>query len=294
MTTTDPAVQKLAPPPKKPGRTFKASVMSADEPIYRKVLAIGRSGFGKTMAIAGIVESGHRVMVFDTDIGGNGLSTVQETLKSNGHSDLLKNIAWFEFGEYKDLTYVLDHPSSLEVDGKSLWDWDPDVLVWEGLSNFQECSVTQYALDLAPMRGAGNSNVTEARQEGLWAEQVDWGVIRRATLFAVDKFLRLHNPNGKKVHKYVTVLQDAGKEDKFGDVKKGPLIMGAAREYLAPAFDLILTLQVTPNPANKKQLNYSYKCDVSDQGYMSKKRALPIDPVEPANMKVLWSKITAQ
>lgn len=292
MAITDTVVQKIAPTPKRPGRVFKASVMKPDEPVWRKVLGIGRSGMGKTKAIVGILECGQRVFVADTDFGGNGLSTVQGELLTTGKSHLMQNLAWFEFDNYKDFTYFTSHPESIDIGGKSLWEWDPDVLVHEGLANFQEKHVTEYALDLAPMRSSGKDNVAEAREAGLWAEQVDWGVIRRATLFAVEDFLRVHNPSGKKLHKYVTCLQDAGKEDKFGEVKRGPLLMGAAREYMAPAFDLILTLEAVSKPGVKGELDYYYRCDVSDRGIVTKKRALPVAAREPANFADLWRRIT--
>lgn len=301
MATTNPLSQPLTSPGEKaivakaaiaarPGKKkLSASILADDSAIWYKILALAHSGRGKSRAIADLLRAGLRIVVCDTDIGGNGLSSVREDLKRTGEEALMQNLAFFEFSDYSTFGGFMDDPTILEIDGKNIWDWNPDVLAWEGFANWQEDHVTNEVLEM----GGIAKEDSELREAGLWAERTDWGAIRRATLKGLNRFLRIHNPNGKKIHKYVTCLMDDGKQDKFTkETKTGPLIMGASRAYLQPAFDLILRMDAEKKPG-VKDIVYSYKCDITGET-VAKKRGLPVDSTEPADMLKLWNKITGK
>jgi hypothetical protein len=267
--------------PRKAGfKATRADEVGAD---WYKILGYGHSGTGKTKALEGLLRAGLRVFVANTDIGGDGLRTVKSALADR--RDLLANLASVDFTTYADFESFLKNPALVEIDGKDLWSWKPDMLVWEGMSNWQERHLGDYVLEQSP---AGKA--TDLRDAGLVADQQDWGAIRRATLRALDRFLILHAPDGRKIHKYVTTLEDNSKMDKLtGEVYKGPLVMGAARSYMAPAFDLIVEMQGKRDA--KGATFYTYKCGVSSNT-LSKRRGLPVEPEEPGDMERLWRKIT--
>lgn len=276
------AAGALATPSKK---TFKANLASAAESDWLKILAYGHSGVGKTTALAGLLKTGLRVFVANTDIGGDGLRSVKALLGKEGKTELLENLASFDFLDYTTFEQFTKNPALVEIrPGTDLWAWNPDILVWEGMSNWQERHLGDFVLEQSP---SGKSS--DLREAGLMADQQDWGAIRKATLRTLDKFLIAHNPNGKRIHKYVTTLEDNSKQDKLtGEVYKGPLIMGAARSYMAPAFDLIIEMMTKKEG---KDLKYVYKCGASANA-LSKRRGLPVEPEEPGDMEALWRKIT--
>lgn len=289
------AVVAAANPLAKKKKTLKASSLQDQGAAWYKILAYSESGAGKTLAIVGFLKAGLRVFVFSTDIGGNGLSSVREQLKLEKLEHLMANLQFVEVSDYETSTMFLDNPDIIEIEVSdtsgvrtmSLRDWNPDLIAWDGFSNWQENHLCGYILDMDPLGGDKSS---ELRKEGLVGELMDYNAVRRGTLKAIDKFLNLHGKEGKVWHKYVTCLTDLKpREDAGGMPKKMPLLVGSARTYMGPAFDLIL--EMTAKSSGGK-VDYKYKCNVGGNS-MSKKRGLTVNTEEEADMFKLWQKITA-
>lgn len=261
-----------------------------------KVLMLGQTGSGKTKCLSDILQTTNpdgtptRIFVASTDIGGQGLRSVKDDLLTKGRQDLLANLKWFHFRDYESFAAFTSDPGCVEIDGKPFWDFDPNVLAWDGLANFQESHVWRYIMDLEPLA----KDSTEVRDAGVQAGQAEWGQIRRVSILQTDLFVSLQHPTkGKPLHKLVTCLLDQGKESKLTkETTVGPLIMGAARDYIGPAFDVILTAQAQQAPGTKLA-NYRYSCQVGGK-FMAKIRGqqLPEEALKAADMKSLWEHLT--
>ncbi len=281
----------LAMPLPRGKKKIQASVMGSGDDWF-KLLVQGHTGTGKTLFLSGIAQcvgpDGHplRIFVASTDIGGNGLRSVKEQLASVGREDLIANVHYVEFSDYETFAAFTTNPDDV-VDG--FWAWDPDVICLDGLANLQESHIWRYILSLDPLA----KDAAETRTEGVQAGMAEWGQIRRCTILQIDQFLMLHNPNGKKVHKLVTVLLDDGKESKLThEIKKGPLILGAARDYIGPAFDAIITAIASSKPGSK-DVQYSYRCDITGNS-VAKIRGLKLPEaiLAKADSKALWETLT--
>jgi hypothetical protein len=267
---------------------LKVTSLDEDQDDWWKILIQGHTGSGKTMTAAGIAQclnhdgNPNKIFVGSVDIGGQGLRSVKEHLVEIGRRDLLKNFRYAEFREYRDFAAFTSDPESIVQD---FWAWDPDVLFLDGLANFQESHIWRYIMSLDALA----DRPAETREEGVQAGQAEWGQIRRCTILQNDLFLTLHNPNGKRIHKVATCLLDDGKESKLThEVKKGPLIMGAARDYIGPAYDAIITTQAMVKPGSKEPL-FRYQCDVTSNTIAKKRGSrIPEEVLASGDGKMLW------
>ncbi len=257
-----------------------------------KVLLLGHTGAGKTKCISDVLQTDNpdgtptRVFVASTDIGGQGLRSVKDDLVARGLPERMKNLKWLHFRDYETFAAFTTDPSCVEIDGKPFWDFDANVLAWDGLANFQESMVWRYIMDLEPLA----KESTESRDAGVQAGQAEWGQIRRISIQQLDLFVSLQHPiKGKPLNKLVTCLLDQGKESKLSkETTIGPLIMGAARDYIGPAFDVILTAQAKQAPGSK-ETKYYYSCDIGGK-FVAKIRGqkLPEELLAKADMKGIW------
>lgn len=268
---------------------------SLAEESFKKFLLQGHTGTGKTRTIAEVLQTLNsrgkptKVFVASTDLGGSGLGSVKDRLLAVGRADLLPNVVEVDFDDFETFDGFVRGALVPTVGNQTLWQWGPDVLVHDGFSNFQESHVWRYVLAIESI----SSKADEARTEEVQAGQVEWGQIRRCSLLAIDLFNRLKNPlTGDTPSKIVTVLLDDGKEDKFThETKKGPLVIGATRSYMAAAFDYILTTKAITKPGSKVP-EYSYTCDVGG-GSLSKQRGgefnkIPEAALKGADFKTIW------
>jgi hypothetical protein len=273
---------------------FKAKTLDNDAADYLKILGFSLSGAGKTYAIKGFLEKGLKVFCASVDIGGSGLRTVKLVMRREGNGHLLKNLAEYEFNSYKDIGSFLDNPAMVDIGGKNIYEWDPDLLAFEGFSNFQGNMLIDHVLDLAP----GTKGSTEARMEGLRAELQDWDAIKRGTSSKLDQFLRLHNvKNGKLWHKYVTCHEQEPKENSLtGEITRDPMITGGSRKNFGAAFDVVLQLVKRKKKGTSKEdeATVEYKYIVESNKASTKLRGFKFDPEEEADMGKLWDKMQAQ
>lgn len=299
-TTTAPGVREFVQKKTvRKGKLFKARAQEREENDYHKILGYGEPGMGKTKAIEEFLKAGLRVFVLSSDMGGSGLKTVKQELTRAGKRELLRNLKELEIAEYKDVGEFLDvlnDPAqkdavTVETDGGevALWDWDPDMLVWEGFGNFQTNDVTNYVLQ---QTAPGYDKVSDARAEGLRAELQDYDSIKRGTMTYMNDFLRTHNPiTGKVLHKYVTMHEKEPKEGAVGE-KAEMMLVGAARKVIAGGFDLVIRMtrkMMKDDTTGERKPEYFYEVETAKA--TTKTRGYDLPPVMKADMGEVWRRI---
>jgi hypothetical protein len=260
---------------------------------YIKILTYGHSSSGKTLAIEGFLLQGEVVLVVSTDVGGEGLTSVRTSLKAKKREDLLNNLYYVELPNYTDVETFLKTP---EVIWPEVYDAGITMAAWDGFSGFQQIQLSDYVSEMKPVRGAGGKEISDAREAGLFLEQVDWGTVRN-----LARFLAMHNrKDGTLWHKYVTCLE-SGKllqDTLSGETQRAPLIQGSAAALVGPALDVILRMSAKrKRGANVEDeggpVEYKYLTTGHDK-MLAKSRGLILDPEEPADMSKLWAKIKSQ
>lgn len=219
-------------PPKaaSPAATLAAAVTKAGVKQYRKPkltkltderhagltgIIFGKSGSGKTDFFVQLLLNSKtpvRAIYVNTDIGAGGFATIKARLKEHKRLDLLDNVLVLDIGGhqdekgneisgYEELSEFLNDPWSEE-----LLAFDPNVFFWDGFGSFQGIDIVDYVLD----KGVAN-NASDLREANLIAEKVgkdqSWEARKRATVRAVDKFGQLRRPDGKLLHKFLTMFE---------------------------------------------------------------------------------------
>ena len=98
---------------------------------------------GKTYIIYKILEYNPNWKVFciNSDLGGSGSRTIVENLRRDGRLELMNNYEEIEVVEYNNTTELIYNLDQVELsNGKSLWEWEPDWLIWEGFTNWRRVS----------------------------------------------------------------------------------------------------------------------------------------------------------
>lgn len=270
---------------------IRSFTLDDDEGNWHKIMTFGLWGTGKTYLIVGFLLNGEKVYVINTDLGGNGLRSVERELNKIGRTDLLKNLAYADPKAYDEVEAFLANPAeTVNHESFDLWAWAPTVLVWEGYSYFQQVYVDQVVLSMNAIAKDGVSK-TEMRNEGIFAEQADYSGIRRLTFRPLNTFLNIHNPvTGQRINKYVT-FQEAQEKDDKGKVIVGgkifPMLWTNAREYIPAAFDLVLR---TFSKSKGDNTEYFYEAAQNDKT-TGKNRGYGLKGVVPADWTSIWAKI---
>lgn len=284
----------------KPGANTKKRIYrkgTEEETRWVKILGYGHSGSGKTLFIVGLLQAGLRVGVLSTDFGGSGLQTVYQYFEDHpDESLLLQNLIEIELTSWKDVDDWTKNPWA----DQELLAFDPDILVWDGFSSFQQVVVAQHISDEqeARARKAAESGKasTPLSDSGLQFDQQDWGKVRNATLWPLNNFLRAQPPGTKRVHKYVTAQEDSEKEDRITkEILRAPLIQGSSRALLSAAFDVIMRFRYVKPPGSndKAKRKYVYVCD-GPENVLTKTRGFDLEPEEQAEPLRVWQKIAAR
>lgn len=284
----------------KPGRKFSARVASSADTSYIKIAGYGKTMSGKTDAIFALLMRGLRVFVLSTDMGGSGMLTVRSHLRKIGREDLLQNLVEYEIqdrdGAYEEVDTLINLFKDKELatqfeivleDGTvtTLFAWDPQVLCWEGFSNYQDSCIVRYVTtkDITPDKVDARGNLlpkaegSEMRQAGFRLDDFrDWDAVKRATNYQLDEFLVIHNPlTGRKIHKYVTFHEkepdlepsrpgEAPKKPE--DMKPNILLSGSARSTVINGFDLVVRMsrEVKKDPGKRPVITYLYQLSTAD------------------------------
>lgn len=257
----------------------------ADLNVGMNFFLIGRPGRGKTHAIAELILSGLRVFMVSTDSGGdNGINTIKARVLASG----------------KDLTYVQNHLRWVHVDvgdavgeGRSalmeylkslrdlsaFGDFKPDVLVWEGFTNYQ-----------------GNFIVDEFDDEEGGVENFkQWGKISTATIRDLEYFFKIpvlykivSCQEGEKRVK-VKVGMDAKNQPIFEDRKVntgGADLKTSAVKSVMAAFDVSIVMGIDKDG----KYVYTVKCGDGDGG----KKRVKLPEEMPADFMKVWNETKKQ
>lgn len=290
-TNTKPIVQRA--PPK------TASNLSIQKLPSTKLLFFGQSGSGKTYVIVELLRLGVKVLLLSSDLGGSGTETVinaalnqyPELLDENG---TFSNLKEFIADSYDDVEKFITKPEEACPD---IWEFNPDVIFWDGFSNFQTSLLLEKVLDLTNHKR--DDAISDARKEGFQAEAADWGMVKTRTYSFLNAFGAIHNPFTKKVPiKIVTCMMEA-KLKGTGNITEGskvtetraPKVVGDARIGLPGFFSMIIQTKVTAlNGEDKGKRKYTYVTQ-GHEGLNSKNRGFDV-PVETESFSDIWDAVT--
>lgn len=274
--------------------------LSDPEATYFKGLFFGPTGSGKSRTILGLVLHGLKVFVISTDIGGEGLATVELELRRMGRQDLLENITVVVLSTYEEVDLFVNDPTKIY---SSFYDEGFSFIFWDGFSGFQQNALSDYIAKMTPV-GGDSREISDGREAGLVFEQTDWGAVKTGTLRNLDKFLKLYNlKTGEVYNKIVTCLEGI-KSTKTGTgtnaqtvyvETKEPMLQGAAQKLIGPAFDLIINTRiVSPEGKEDGRRSYKYICRGHDEVSGAKTRGLDLPAVMDGDMYKLWGEIATQ
>lgn len=275
----------------------KYAVKNLGDPAGRffKLFVYGKGGTGKTFLIVPLLLDGQKVFVMATDVGGDGLSTVEAEMRYLGKEELLKNVVFVTLPDYAAVDTFLKSPDKVWPE---IYNWNPDFIFWDGFTNWQQVDLQEEVeQDEDVMRAMDNGSPLKY-----------WGAIKRETQRMYDRFLNLHNKkDGKLWHKAVTCLEDdkhteeqlkgiTSEVEKMRTPKqgRGPMVQGAAAKLMIPGSDLVLrTLKkvrkakVEGGEGTKVEVSYWYETVGTDK-VEAKVRGLKLDPVMPADFGKVW------
>lgn len=243
----------------------------SDIPPYLRLMMFGKAGVGKTYLLGPLLEAGYKIIVLDSDVGGNGLNTVRSFLKERGKSNLLDNLILLPIESYEDAVAFVTNPEKTFnewVDGTTWAEFDPDIICWEGFGNFQQVHVWKHV----------NPHQKPAEMIEAFDSFREWGEVLRATHFAIDDFAKLTGPNGKVLHKiWSTHLKDSDvdptgkKVDPTDKAQKErlkqsyrPLISGSSAQMVTGAADYVIYAftEAAYNPVSK-EMKIAYCWDMT-------------------------------
>lgn len=258
---------------------------------FFKCMLYGKGGTGKTYSIISLIEDGQKVCVFSTDVGGDGLSSVEAEMRYRGKPELLKNVTFLTLPDYDSVNQFLKAPEKV---WPGIYEWNPDFLFWDGFSNYQQVHLQEEVeLDESVMKAADAGSPLKY-----------WGAIKRETQREYNRFLMLHDrKTGKLWHKVVTCLEDEKfteeqlkgvtsetEKMKMARQGKGPMVQGAAAKLMGPGCDLVIrTIRKTKKNSDTGKLETSYLYEtVGTDKIEAKVRGLRLEPIIPADFGMIW------
>ncbi len=251
------------------------------------IMLFGQQGTGKSVSVVHLLLLGYKVVYVQTDYGDSGFETVYNYFKT--HPDKMhffeQNFMMFSGFNFEG---VVDFMKAPEKVWPEIYDWDPDVIMWDGVSSFQENIVEGYL--------AKNAAQLLSTDDGSFK---DWKSARNGTVFPLDHFLRLYNrQTGKPWHKIATCLEvqdleykkvhnNQGKQDRDfveGTEFVAPYLHTTAKKIATAGFGItIRTVKKFLGGVNK----FSY--EFQGQGLQTKDRnyGLPVK-MDPADFGIFW------
>lgn len=278
-------------------RRQRATKASQVRDMCIKLMFFGGWSTGKTYAILDLLLMGYKIVYVSTDLGGDGTMGVRLALNRMGRQDLLDNLYIIVLDGQKEVKDFIKEPAAFCED---IYDFDPDFLVWDGFSLYQNndlmASVGESIATEAAMSG-NLAKLSDSRAAGNKFETQDWQVIRNETLKVIDAFCALHNKKtGKVWHKIITALEKVASKPGGGGLieQKSPFVSGAGGFFMGGAFDLIIrTVARTDKDGEVGDRIYEYVI-AGNQTNSVKNRGFILPPVMNASMRALWTEITTQ
>lgn len=268
--------------------TLRTGAEKAAQPSACNIMTFGEFGTGKTYMVIGMLKLGLKVLYLNTDFGRSGYNSIRNYFKDHPEeAHLQENLALpeDEKGRPLDIKAVLAFCVNPEAILPWIYDFDPDMIFWDGLTSFQQG-------DLEDMITGGDI----LREDTTWK---DWRSALNGTIFPLMKFLGQHNERTNKPwHKCVTLLQSVKGKFKSGPVgagqdrelipgseKTGPMLHTGARELAGAGFDIVLQT-VVENRGKDRTFKYFSRGDqllTKDRGY-----SLPAEMT--GNFVEVWGK----
>jgi hypothetical protein len=275
--------------------------LSSAENKGLKIMAFGQPGSGKSYTAKALLELGLKIFFLTTDIGGSGLSAIEIPVREEGNAHLLENAYEVQLPDYQTVEKFLKDPQKflLENCDFNLYEFNPDILFWDGFSTFQQIDVQEF---IGNMQFQGKK-ASAQRESGLQMDQTDWGNIRNATVRCIDRFCALHDASrGKIWHKFVTSHENI-KSQSTADGKsvlaetREPALQGAGANFAKGCFDLVMRTKVvvrsTGVPKDEDPRRFEYVVH-GNENLASKVRGFKLPPVVPGDMGALFTELLRQ
>lgn len=224
----------------------------------------GQGGTGKTLTLAGALLAGERCVGASSDFGSDGLETIVGYLESRGKGELLENLLNVTLPDWDDLAKFAMNPQ--DFFDQDLAAFAPTVQYLEGYSSAQ-------------LIGLEEKLVVD--DMGL-PEQRDWNKVKRNTLRILVRFLGNQIGDTPQA-KLVTFLENVKEDEQTNKTVIGPLIQGAARNLMMPAFDIMMRTS-----RDKTGYVYTFRDDSSKVNVKIRARDKTPDEVK-ADPEQLWA-----
>lgn len=274
----------------------KYKVNRGEDPTRKvfKLFLFGPTGSGKTYVIKDLLLAGLKVLVLSTDAGGSGLNTVLLALEPDQRHLFYNNLIEIVLNNDDAVQQFIKAPDSMIPD---IYDFDPDVVFWDGFGNWQQVHLSE-AIGAMPVERDGGKEISAGVESGLMFEQAQWGMLRNGTVRTIDKFVRMGNKKtGKIWHKIATAHETVRMKQKkaegvtekgvFDEVKM-PLLQGAGGILVTAAFDLVVRTKHIKDADPTKD---RYVFQIQAENLVSKNRGFKLPDMMPANMGLLWEQV---
>lgn len=237
---TQQIVSKLAGTTPKKYSVKSGKDMRAEDASFN-LLVYGESGMGKTKIAVDLLLLGFKVVLVDTDFGRKSKETIQNYFYD--HPEHMKfydnNLMVIDDLDVEGVMAFCRNPASIYPE---IYDWNPDVLFWDGMSAYQQ--------------GDLEADLCRDDFKRDDADYSTWRGSRNGTIFPLMKFLNQHNINtNKQWHKVVTLMEDErvdrrkgasaaekkkGEDIIVGSETKGPMLNTTARDLAGAGFSIVL------------------------------------------------------
>lgn len=300
--TAATASAKTVQPPAKVDPIYAIQTLDELEP-HVKVYNWGMSGSGKTFLLAKLVEAGYKIAVVNSDVGGNGLNTIVSYLKQVGKPHLRKNILIIPIPTYQASESFLENPAVYvkKCGGPDLWQWDPTIFAWEGYGNWQQVHAWDHVVSMT-----GGKKQKDSDLDGLALATMDYGLLMKATHFAIDSFCRIQNPyTGATPHKIYQAHVDDRPVDMEGkkvpqekqqgvQLQSGqkPWIMGQGAKLVTGACDFGFRSfsQEVRSPGKPTQIVYGWDFTPGERNGGKTRSSFTLGPVIcPVDPLTVWN-----
>lgn len=261
----------------------------SDLDTTKRVCLFGGIGTGKTRSALALLELGLKIFYISTDVGSGGIETVEMACINSGQRHLLKNLRSVELVDYESVQQFIDNPEAVYP---AIYDFDPDVLFWDGFACYQQVYVSEYVGGLFVAKSENNNKeVSAAVSEGLQMETQHWGQIKNATARAIHNFCGMYNvKTGKKWHKIVTAQEEVkmldakARTDGRVPIKEQgyPMLQGKAFNFFNAAFTAIIRTV-------KQDGKFYYSAGDDNKVAKTREFTLGEENRMEADMKKLWA-----
>lgn len=249
------------------------------------IMLFGKQGSGKTDSVIRLLLLGYKIVYVQSDYGDSGYETIQNYFSH--HPD---ESHWYEDNFVMlqlNFDATVDFMRNPATAMPEIYDWDPDVIFWDGLTSYQENQVEGYLAKTATQLQNDSGKDWDA-----------WRSARNAVVFPLDHFLRMKNlKTGRPWHKICTCLESVEYEYTKVQGKKGddrqfipgserimPMLHTTARKIATAGFSITFRT-VKKFLGGKDVFSYEFKgeqLDTKDRGY-----GLPKD-MPKADFGVFW------